>query len=544
MKSVAAVDVAVHQSGAGGGWWDAATNSWASGVVENQAQLATPGRASTNWTFSFKPPVGGGSFSVDASGVNGLHVAGAPVTTSFRVSASATAPFLRTDQARLSPGSAFTVSGGGFASKERVTIAAATSPPTKLGTGLTTSGGVLPLIALTMPAAPPFGPLVLTATGATSGRTANATVTVANDWASWRDGLTQQGFEAHDTVLQNVSAGSEATFLNPAWSTGAGGPVLASAAVAGGVAYYGDQAGHFDAVNVHTGVPVWASTLGGAIDSSAAVDLSAGLLVVGTGNRVVALRLSNGTVLWSRQTGGPVESSPQIADSRVFVGSDDHSVYSLNEASGSVIWSAPLKGAVRSSPAVDLAQKVVIVGDDSGAVTELQFFDGSTIWAHQTNGKVDSSPLIYQGPQGTVFVGSDDHKLYALSEVNGALDWAFTTGGPVDDSPAMVNGQLVVGSGDGSVYYLGPVSGTRLNTFSPTAPPSPVVGVSATEGFVVVETAGGAVFGTRPSGSLTNWRWGGTVALASSPTVDDGAVYVTGEDGTLRAFTPTGAAPY
>jgi outer membrane protein assembly factor BamB len=551
-QRVGAVDVAVRQSGPGGLWWDAATQSWSSGVVENAAILATPHKPSSTWTFTVVPPATGGPLTAYATAVN---VKGSADTSdqqvAFTVKASTTAPVVVPSNSRVPPLSSFTITGSGFGAKESVNIVADTNPQTTLGTARTNAQGAIGLTTIgPLPATLPFGPIEITATGATSGRSVTITMVIANDWTSWRDGVTQTGFELHDSVLASVMASSEATYLNPAWSTPASGAIVASPAVVGGIAYFGDQSGEFFAINVHTGTPLWSVSLGSAIDSSAAVDPLAGLLFVGTNaGNVVALKMANGSQVWTYKTGAAVQSSPQVAEGRVFFGSDDDSVYDVNESSGSLNWSYPLTGEVSSSPAIDMTQGVVIVGDDSGAVTAISINKGTGAWAQpfKTGGAVDSSPVIFNGPDGTVFVGSNDDNVYALNEGTGALDWQFATGGPINDSGVLLAGSsplFAIGSNDGTVYYLNPANGSEVNSFSPTSPASPVVGVSAAEGFVVVETASDGVFGTRPSGTLTNWKWTDGAALASSPTVLNGAVYVTSEDGLLHAFTPSGAAGY
>ena len=54
---------------------------------------------------------------------------------------------------------------------------------------------------------------------------------------------------------------------------------------------------------------------------------------VASGSLTTPLSLS-----WTFKAGGPVESSPAIADGRVFIGSDDSYVYALDFATGKKIW--------------------------------------------------------------------------------------------------------------------------------------------------------------------------------------------------------------
>jgi outer membrane protein assembly factor BamB len=64
---------------------------------------------------------------------------------------------------------------------------------------------------------------------------------------------------------------------------------------------------------------------------------------------VYALNAATGTRLWSYTTGGPVLSSPAVANGIVYVGSYDGKVYALN---GSRLWASTVGKKVGSSPTV------------------------------------------------------------------------------------------------------------------------------------------------------------------------------------------------
>ncbi len=109
------------------------------------------------------------------------------------------------------------------------------------------------------------------------------------------------------------------------WVTSAG------ATVRNGVVYFGTGRGNLYAVNATTGIQIWGPTLSaGAVTSSPALALGAKMLLVGSNDHYVyALNMTNGSRLWRYPTGGPVSSSPAIADGRVFIGSQDSGVYAL-----------------------------------------------------------------------------------------------------------------------------------------------------------------------------------------------------------------------
>lgn len=81
-------------------------------------------------------------------------------------------------------------------------------------------------------------------------------------------------------------------------------------------------------------------------------------------------------------------------------------------------------------------------------------------WKFTTGGEVNSSPAFGPagsifGPNGTVFVGSDDGYLYAIDPVTGTNLDAFKTGDKILSSPVIdKNGVVYIGSLDGKLYAL------------------------------------------------------------------------------------------
>ena len=141
--------------------------------------------------------------------------------------------------------------------------------------------------------------------------------------------------------------------------------------------------------------------------------------------------IPKGKLLWKKQTGGKVRSSPAVATpvssttpgvgvtagdttkeaQIVYVGSDDGNLYAFDE-NGEFKWKFPTGAPVRSSPAVDKNGDIYF-GSDDGSVYAL-FPDGALKWSFQTYSAVRSSPAI--GPEKRLYVGSDDGYLYCLGE--------------------------------------------------------------------------------------------------------------------------------
>ena len=159
---------------------------------------------------------------------------------------------------------------------------------------------------------------------------------------------------------------------------------------------------------------------------------------------------STNNTLWNYTTGGGVDSSPAVADGRVYVGSWDGNVYCLNATTGAYLWSYTTGNWVVSSPAV--ADGKVYVGSGDGNVYCLNATTGAFIWNYTTGSNVESSPAV---SDGKVYVGSLDYNVYCLNATTGAYLWSYATGSGVLSSSAVAGGKVYVGSRDCKLYAFG-----------------------------------------------------------------------------------------
>src|SRR5262249_31836284 len=176
--------------------------------------------------------------------------------------------------------------------------------------------------------------------------------------------------QPNDRVLaEEVTPGKQYRMV-PYFVYSAGAPIDSTPAVANQRAFVGDTSGTLSAVHITTGALAWSAAVGGAVDSSPAVDPAAGLVVVGSSNdKVSAYAERNGKLAWTVKTGGAVKSSPLIYHNVVYVGADDHKLYAIAEKTGNVRWTVTVPGPVNGSPAFDPAKSTVVVGDSRGIVT-------------------------------------------------------------------------------------------------------------------------------------------------------------------------------
>jgi outer membrane protein assembly factor BamB len=81
---------------------------------------------------------------------------------------------------------------------------------------------------------------------------------------------------------------------------------------------------------------------------------------------VYCLNATTGKPLWTFATRARIDSSPAIADGRVYVGSNDGRLYVLDLAKGAKIWEYEMGSPVSASPAI--AGGRIVVGAQDGRV--------------------------------------------------------------------------------------------------------------------------------------------------------------------------------
>jgi Zn-dependent protease len=208
------------------------------------------------------------------------------------------------------------------------------------------------------------------------------------------------------------------------------------------------------------------------------------------------LNATTGDFVWNYTTGGQIYSSPAVADGKVYVGSDDYSVYCLDASTGAFVWKYTTTSYMRSSPAVVNGR--VYVGSQDYSVYCLDASTGAFVWKYITGNTVGSSPAVVNG---RVYVGSQDYSVYCLDASTGAFVWKYITGNTVTSSPAVADGKVYVGSLDRSVYCLDASNGTFV------------------------------------------WKYTTGTIVGSSPAVADGKVYVGSFDNNVYAFSETEPLP-
>jgi outer membrane protein assembly factor BamB len=257
-------------------------------------------------------------------------------------------------------------------------------------------------------------------------------------------------------------------------------------------------------------------------------------------------------VQWTFKAGGPIVTSPAVADGVVYIASMDGHVYAVDQHTGKEKWNFKSSMPVGSSPAI--ANNTLYFVSSGGALDALDLTTGKIKWFFPTEFErrfeaknlhglpsraqtipdawdvFTSSPAV---ANGKVYFGSGDGNVYAVDAQSGLLQWKFATKDVVHASPAVVNNTVYIGSWDSYLYALDAETGQEKWSFKSGEDPvthnqvgfqsSPAV----VDGVVYVGCRDAHVYALDAATGRKKWDYPTSMSWVNgTPAVRDNTVYV------------------
>jgi len=282
----------------------------------------------------------------------------------------------------------------------------------------------------------------------------------------------------YDNERQRVAPSELAPPFRRIWTFGARNLLEFPPAIAYGRLFFTNNSGAMFAVNAKTGKRAWRFESGRCVAASPAV--SGHTVFQSFLNRppcnstrppgrlegeVIAFATGFGKIRWRTRL-GPTESSPLVANGRVYVGDWRGRVYALDERNGRVRWTFQAEGRIKS--ALTLAGNRLYVGTYDGYLYALNATTGRQIWRARSQDRLGGRGQFYSTPAaayGRVYVGSTDGKLYSFGATSGKLRWSQGTGDYVYSSPAVWRRKVYVGSYSGRMTAFDAATGDTIWEF-------------------------------------------------------------------------------
>jgi outer membrane protein assembly factor BamB len=205
------------------------------------------------------------------------------------------------------------------------------------------------------------------------------------------------------------------------WKFSINGPVHATPSIASGIAYLTGCDEVFYGIRLADGKEVQHVASGAYTGASPALLLSPlpPMAFFGTfNNDVLAVNLTTKRIVWRYehpQRHFPFYASAAVTPSLVIVGGRDKMVHALvpkpGTTKGKAAWTFLTKARVESSPAI--AGTRVYVGSNDGTLYVLDLATGKKLWEFTAGAPISASPAI---GGGRLVIGDQDGKLYCFGQ--------------------------------------------------------------------------------------------------------------------------------
>lgn len=198
-----------------------------------------------------------------------------------------------------------------------------------------------------------------------------------------------------------------------AWKLETGGYVYGTPAIVDGIAYSAGCDGFLRAVDIASGEQKFQIRIGAYVGASPTV--RDGIAYMGTfENQVVAVDLAAREFLWTYENlerQFPYLSSAALAEDRLIIGGRDKSVHAIKLEDGSALWSYRTKAKIDSSPVISGGR--VYVGSMTGELFAFNVKSGEVEWRFDTGSGLMATPAI---ADGRLVIGTVDGQLYCFGK--------------------------------------------------------------------------------------------------------------------------------
>ena len=378
------------------------------------------------------------------------------------------------------------------------------------------------------------------------------------------------------TNASTLTAGWSASLGTSSYSSPA---VVSLKALGGAPVVFAAGSSGLSAYPASGGAPLWTFPTKNRVNASPAV-LNGVVYFASDEGTIYAVNAATGELRCSYASGQFTEGSPVVVEDPdgsgpvIYEGSSpplpgkgsEFAIYGPGNTHGSCTedwaytdwtkqpggtWSPPAYG--RNANGVP----VVVFGSENidNSVYALNANTGAKLWTYRTSKtKMDndvgasptiSAPGVNGFADGVVYVTGKDKITYAFDLTTGTLIWqhalAVGTAGDVCGS-SLVGDTLYLGS-DTGVYALNATTGAQVWHVIPNRAfyASPAVVGAPGQQVLITATITGAVYAFNLANGNTLWiHEADTAGIWSSPAVSQGTIYITGKDGQLMTFTPSG----
>ena len=264
------------------------------------------------------------------------------------------------------------------------------------------------------------------------------------------------------------------------------------------------------------------------IISSAIVSNGEVLIVNCTDGTSKCLKVTDGSVVWSFNTGSECEAAATIIGDNVLLCSTGNSIFCVSISSGSQVWQCQTGGKTTGSANYYQSsdKQYVLVGCYDSKAYCIDYKTGKIVWNYEAENYINGSFTI----SGNICAfGSCDGYLYFLNIDNGALQNKYDTGAYIPGWPVISDNVCYAGNYEG-IFYAVDVSGAELKWKRQFADHTIMSGPAIDDKSIYFNDEDGSVFCLSQSDGSQNWVFNQNDSRINPPLVSSDSVFVTSED--------------
>lgn len=301
--------------------------------------------------------------------------------------------------------------------------------------------------------------------------------------------------------------------------------------------------GRIQCLDAHTGQRIWQDQLSDLRATFSTPAIADGYLVIGEGlhftsdARVICLDSATGRTLWTYRTRSHVESSPVIADGRVYVGAGDDGLYCFAlepdaQGNAQLLWHA--SGDVyldcEASPVVYDGKVYMGLGFHGNAVVAFDAVTGEELWKTLTPYPVFGSPVIHDG---VLFVGmGNGNFVFSAEQIWQVESQRLRDSGEYSEEEIEAIG--LAWQAGGAVWCLNPYTGEVIWTYDTTE--TVIANVVANEQHVFFGCRDGQVHKVNRGTGAAVHTWHAGAPLLACPALAEEHVYFVSGAGILHGL--------
>ena len=188
--------------------------------------------------------------------------------------------------------------------------------------------------------------------------------------------------------------------------------------------------------------------------------IAAGRVVLaGCDSRLHIIDADSGKEVDSVEIDAPTGSTAAMRNGRAYFGTEGGTFYAVDipaagDRKASVAWK--YRDPQRNQPiraAAAVSDQFVVFGSQSKAIYVLGTANGDEKWKMPTRTRVESGTVI---AADRVVGATATGKIYLLDVKSNEVKWEYDAGGGFTGSPAVVDGRILLGNTDGTLYCFGP----------------------------------------------------------------------------------------